>query len=193
MSGAAWAPTRGVTMKRARGMILTLATALLVPQLAAAQTPADAMGGESQDKQGKVTRISPEMFAFNAMLEFKLKKHHARTCDEMGCFYIVNDTADYDAVALHLDTGTPTPNDAPVWGPNLLIGKLKPHTARWTYKAGDATMCTLSTMVVLRHRLTGEEITSNGEVSLCRSPRLDSALRIDVAATRVSLERPETH
>lgn len=180
-------------MKAARGLILALATTALVPQLAAAQTPADAMGGESQDKQGKVTRISPEMFAFNAMLEHKLKKQHTRTCDEMGCFYIVNDTSDYDAIALYLDTGTPSPRDAPVWGPNLLIGKLKPRTARWTYKAGDETMCALSTMVVLRHRRTGEEIATNGEVSLCKSPRVDSALRINVNAPKATIEEPGSH
>jgi hypothetical protein len=181
---------KGPALKRAGGVILPLALAVLAPQLAAAQTPADAGGAESQDKQGKVSRISPEMFAFNAMLEFKLRRQHTRTCDEMGCFYIVNDTSDYDAVALYLDTGTPSPRDAPVWGPNILIGKLKPHTARWTYKAGDETMCTLGTMVVLRHRRTGEEIATNGEVSLCKSPRLDSALRINVDTARVTLEPP---
>ena len=177
-------------MKRAGAVILPLAMAVLTPQLVAAQTPSDAEGGESQDKQGKVTHISPEMFAFNAMLEFKLKKQHTRTCDEMGCFYIVNDTSDYDAIALYLDTGTPSPRDTPVWGPNLLIGKLKPHMARWTYKAGDKTMCTLSTMVVLRHRRTGEELATNGEVSLCKSPKLDSALRINVDTPRVTFEPP---
>lgn len=179
-------------MKRIHGAFfgLALALALSAPGTAAAQFGDEA---ESQDRQGKITRIPPELIAFSAMLEFKLKKHNAKTCDEMGCFYIVNETSEYDAVALYLDTGTPTPKDAPVWGPNLLIGKLKPHTARWTYKAGDATMCSLSTMVVLRHRRTGEEIVSNGEASLCKSPRLDSALRINVASPRVTLERPATN
>ncbi|AQR73986.1 hypothetical protein [Sphingomonas sp. LM7] len=179
-------------MKRA-GRVFLLVASVLAAQAAAAQTPADATGGESQDRQGKVTRIAPEMFAFNAMLEFQLKKKHTRTCDETGCFYIVNDTSDYDAVALHLDTGTPSPRDAPVWGPNLLIGKLKPHTARWTYKAGDETMCALGTRVVLRHRRTAEEVVTNGEVSLRKSPRLDSALRINVDTPRVTLEEPVTH
>jgi hypothetical protein len=177
-------------MKLAGGAILALAMTALMPQIAAAQSPGDAMGGESQDKQGKVTHIPPELFAFNAMLEFKLKKQHTRTCDEMGCFYIVNDTSDYDAVALYLDTGTPAAGDAPVWGPNLLIGDLKPHSARWTYKAGDATMCALGTMVVLRHRKTGEQIATNGEVSLCKSPKVDSALRVNVSTAKVTLGEP---
>lgn len=179
-------------MTHASSAILALALAALAPQLAAAQTPADATGDESQDRQGRVTRIPPEMFAFNAMLEFRLKKHDARTCDDTGCFYIVNDTSDYDAVALYLDTGTPSARDAPIWGPNLLPAKLKPHSARWTYKAGDATMCALGTKVVLRHRATGEEIATNGEVSLCKSPRLDSALRINIDTPRVTLEAPAT-
>jgi hypothetical protein len=183
---------KGLVMKRIRPAVLALVLGAFSPQFVSAQTPADAVGGESQDSQGKVTRISPEMFAFNAMLEFKLKKHNARTCEEMGCFYIVNETADYDAVGLYLDKGTPTPHDVPVWGPNLLIAKLKPHTARWTYKAGDKTMCALSTMVVLRHRTSGEEITTNGEVSLCKSPKLDSALRINIATPKVTVEEPGT-
>ena len=180
-------------MTRAGIAVLAFALAALTPQVAMAQSPSDATGGESQDRQGKVTRIPPEMFAFNAMLEFRLRKHNARTCDDTGCFYIVNDTSDYDAVALHLDTGTPSARDTPVWGPNLLLAKLKPHSARWTYKAGDATMCALGTMVVLRHRATGEEIATNGEVSLCKSPRVDSALRINVDRPRVTIEAPATH
>jgi hypothetical protein len=51
-------------------------------------------------------------------------------------------------------------------------------------------MCALSTMVVLRHRRTGAEVRSDGELSLCKSPRVDSALRINVNMPKVTLEAP---
>jgi len=136
------------------------------------------------------SRSSSEIAAMGMMLQLRNQKVQGNHCFETGCLFIVNQTSDYDAVGLYLDVGSPDPHDAPVWGPNLLREKLRPHLARWTYKAGDSSMCALTTMVVLRHRRTGEEVRSDGELSLCRSPRVDSALRINVNMPKVTLEEP---
>ncbi|UZK67592.1 hypothetical protein [Sphingomonas sp. M1-B02] len=175
-------------MARLGNALVLLTVLLAAPWAAAAQTPGDAMGSESQDSVGMKPRISPEMIAFNSMLNFRYQKNQAKTCYDTGCFFVINETADYDAIGLYLDKGSPDPGDAPVWTANLLRGALGPRLARWTYKAGDQTMCALGTKVVLRHRRTRQEITTLGEVSLCKSPRRDTALRINVVFPKVTVE-----
>lgn len=171
---------------------LRIAAALLAPvclaPAAAAQESVSLNESLSNVSELPFTRTSSELTAMGMMLQFRHQKMQGDRCFETGCLFIINQTTDYDAIGLYLDVGSPDPDDAPVWGPNLFRQKLRPQLARWTYKLGDASMCTLGTRVVLRHRRTGEQVVSDGTMSLCRSPRFDSSVRINVVQTRVTAE-----
>ncbi|MDT8759949.1 hypothetical protein MZO42_14700 [Sphingomonas psychrotolerans] len=167
---------------------------LCIAAPAAAQDAVGLSGPVSGANELPFARRSNELTAMGMMLQFRGQKLQGKRCFETGCLFIINQTTDYDAVGLYLDVGSPDPADAPVWGPNLFRNsKLRPQLARWTYKAGDASMCALAARVVLRHRKTGEEVISDGVVSLCKSPKVDSALRINVTMPKVTIEEPGAH
>lgn len=175
------------SFRRAFLPIAGAGASLLLAAPAPAQTPADAMGSEHLETQ-MIQKVPAEYMAFNAMLSFQHPGQQARSCFKYGCLFVVNESRDYDAVALFLDTGSPDSTDAPVWSPNLLTASLEPGGARWTFKMGDRSTCAVGAKVVLRDRRTGEEVTADGEVSLCKSPRRDTAPRINVQSASVSID-----
>jgi hypothetical protein len=165
-----------------------------VPQLAAAQDEGVELETTAPNYVMIPRHVSGEAMGAHAVLAFKHKMHPTRTCFNTGCLIVVNETTDYDAVGLFFDTGSPDLDDAPVWSPNLFTTSLPPRDVRWTFKTGNKTTCSVATMVVLRHRQTGKEISSLGETSLCKSPRRDSALRIKVLRPQVFIgdeEKPD--
>jgi hypothetical protein len=183
---------RNFTGKAVIGALLSGLACIAAP--AAAQDAVGLSGSASGANDLPFARRSNELTAMGMMLRFKGQKLQGERCFETGCLFIINQTSDYDAVGLYLDIGSPDPGDAPVWGPNLFRNsKLRPQLARWTYKAGDASMCALAARVVLRHRKTNEEVVSDGVVSLCKSPKVDSALRINVDTPKVTIEEPGAH
>jgi hypothetical protein len=160
-----------------------------VPQAAQAQpAPGIASGFNPADGVAGDRRVSAEWMAYGATLRFRSMAAQARNCFDTGCIAIVNDTDGYDAVAMYLDTGTPDPNDAPIWGPNELRSQLRPHRAVWTYSSGDPSMCEVGVKVVLRNRRNkADEMEILGTVRLCKSPGTDALLRIRVNSPRVSI------
>ncbi|WP_029937352.1 hypothetical protein [Sphingomonas sp. UNC305MFCol5.2] len=183
---------RDFTDKLMIGALLPALACIAVP--AAAQDTVGLDGSASDANNLPFARRSTELAAMGMMLQFRGQKSQGKRCFETGCLFIINQTSDYDAVGLYLDIGSPDPSDAPVWGPNLFRNqKLPPKLARWAYKAGDASMCALGARVVLRQRKTHEEVVSDGVVSLCKSPKVDSALRINVNTPKVTIDEPGAH
>ncbi|WP_326524342.1 hypothetical protein [Sphingomonas sp.] len=173
-------------------MIRALVTAALLaaPLPAAAQTGNDGTYAQPIDMRTEGMRrqrfMSPPPFNVRPV---------GHDCWQVGCLTVFNETQDYVLTGLFLDTALPGTRPDPVWSPNLLRRKVGPRNVVWSLKLGDDTMCDLAARVELQHRKTGERIVEFGEMSLCKSPRIDSVFRIRTPepgklVPRVIVEQP---
>ena len=109
-------------------------------------------------------------------------------CWQSGCLVIVNETHGYDVIGFYVEPRRRKPGRSE-WGRNLFQDPLLPRKATLAVKGEAGTPpCEQKVRFLLRHRETRDELTLDGQASLCSTPHVDSLLRIKALEAQVTLE-----
>lgn len=185
MSGAAsWATAssdaRTFDGSRMIKFVLPAIAAMLSPTCASAQSEA---GGVAP-----INAPHAEGALASMQLEMRQRAVKDDVCWKLGCLIIVNETRGYDVVGFYLANNKP---GAPLrWSRNAFVLGLQPQKAALRPKTGGKGACAVPVRFVLRHQRTHEEVTMEGNASLCSSPRMDSMLRLKVLEPKVIWDDP---
>lgn len=120
-------------------------------------------------------------FARQMILEQRVKDY----CWEFGCLVIINETSNFNVTGFFVDM--PRRDGTRRWGPNQFGEQLYPMKATYRFKTGDATACSRPVLFVLRHKKTKEVARIETQASLCKSPKVDSVLRIRMVKPEVTV------
>ena len=167
--------------------MMVAASALIVPPAFGQLTsPSDA---EIEDTLWPKTFTVPgasQQTAQGLAQSLILERRAQDYCWEYGCLVIVNETANYNVTGffVHMPTGA---NKR--WGPNQFGEQLYPMRATYRFKTGDPpATCDLPVLFVLKHKKTKEVARIETRASLCKSPQVDSLVRIRMVKPEVTVE-----
>ena len=174
-------------MTTATARLLAAATALSLAAAAQAQSVSDDTA--SEDTITPRTFTTPggsEAVARGMLMAMKLEQKARDYCFEYGCLVIVNESPSFKVTGFHVQTADRRGRLR--WSPNQFGNPLQARRATFRFKTGDASACDLPVLFVLRHLKTKEEVRVEGRAALCKSPRVDSLLRINVHRPSVFVE-----
>ena len=172
----------------ARFIAAALAFGLSVPSHAqsAADEPA------SEDSISPKTITTPggsQMLAASMLAAMRLEQKARDYCFEYGCLVIVNESENWKVTRFHVQEADRKGRLR--WSANQFGKPLLARRATFRFKTGGANACELPVMFVLRHNETKEELSIEGRAALCKTPKLDSLLRINVQRPRVIVGEPD--
>jgi hypothetical protein len=151
----------------------------------AQHSPSDAESADTlRPKTFTVPGASLEVaasFARQMILEQRVKDY----CWEFGCLVIIHETVNFNVTGFFVDM--PRRDGTRRWGPNQFGEQLYPMRATYRFKTGDETACSRPVLFVLRHKQTKEVARIETHASLCKSPKVDSVLRIRMVKPEVTL------
>lgn len=168
-----------------------------IPLLAIALIAAPAIAQESPSDAESADTIAPKTFtvpgasqqvAYGFARAMQLEQRAQDYCWEYGCLVIVNETANYDITGFFIalpDNGKPTR-----WGPNQFGQRLYPKRATYRFKTGEQATCDLPVRFILRQRQTRQVSEVQTRTSLCKSPKLDTLVRIRMLNPSVTVTDP---
>jgi hypothetical protein len=122
-----------------------------------------------------------ELDAHDMLVAMRLEQRQRDTCWEFGCLVIVNESKNFLVTGFFVATGER--NGKVQWSSNQFGPALQPRHATFRFKSGLKD-CERQVRFTARNIETREKVEVQSVASLCKSPHVDSLIRLRI-------ERPE--
>jgi len=143
----------------------------------------------SEDTIAPKTITTPggsQAVAASMLAAMRLEQKARDYCFEYGCLVIVNESQNWKVTGFHVQEADRKGRLR--WSDNQFGRPLLARRATFRFKTGGAGACDLPVLFVLRHLETKEELRLEGRAALCKTPKVDSLVRINVHRPNVFVE-----
>jgi hypothetical protein len=151
----------------------------------AQHSPSDAESADTIRPKTFTVPGASQQVAARFAAQMMLAQREEDFCREFGCLVIINETANFNVTGFFVDM--PGRDGTRRWGPNQFGEQLYPLRATYRFKTGDETACARPVLFVLRHKETKEVFKIETHASLCKSPQMDSVVRIRMVKPQVTV------
>ena len=171
---------------RSRALPIALLTLAVTAAPSVAQSPftrteaADTVPPITSYPLGQADLVAKEM-----LIAMRLDRAKRDLCDELGCLVIVNESKGYKVTGFHVLERSKDGQYR--WGRNQFGSALLARRATFRFKTGISD-CERPVKFVLRGPRNREPVETEGRANLCRSPHVDSLVRINVVRPEVIVE-----
>jgi hypothetical protein len=158
-----------------KGIVLA---ALLAAPAYAQHSPSDAESADTLRPKTLTIPGASQMYGRGFAAQMILARREQDYCWEYGCLVLVNETDAWDITGFYVQIMDRS--GRPKWSANQFGEPLYPMKATFRFKTGTDDTCDRPVLFVLKHKDSKETARIETHASLCKSPQMDSLVRIKV-------------